>query len=164
MPIVASANTSTYNQHEEHSMSHPGTAFSHVGICVLNMERSFRFYTEALGFVHSHTVDAGPPFDKLAEAPDLKLKASFLKRDGVMIELLCHERPATIGSAQRRPMNQLGLTHLSFTVTDLAAVTGLIEKHGGFVYSQTLVHGPLGDMIFCTDPDGTRVELWEKKA
>ena len=79
------------------------------------------------------------------------------------IELLCHERPATIGPAERRPMNQLGLTHLSMVVDDLAAAMERIERCGGKALQQTKVKGPAGEMVFCTDPDGVRIELWQKE-
>ena len=140
----------------------PTMTFSHIGLCISDMQRSTRFYTEALGFVLSHSVEGGPPFDIMTELPELELRASFLKRDGVMIELLQYVRPGTVGPAERRPMNQLGLTHLSLTVDDMAAVTDLIGKYGGRVYSQTRVKTPMGDMMFCTDPDGVRIELWQK--
>ena len=136
--------------------------FSHIGICISDMQRSARFYTEALGFVLSHSVEGGPPFDIMTELPELELRASFLKRDGVMIELLQYVRPGTIGSAERRPMNQLGLTHLSLIVEDIAAAADLIGRHGGRAYPQTRVKSPAGDMMFCTDPDGVRIELWQK--
>jgi glyoxylase I family protein len=141
---------------------YPTMTFSHVGICVSDLERSTRFYTEALGFVLSHTVEAGPPFDIMTELPKLKLRASFFKRDGIMIELLYHERPATVGSAERRPMNQLGLTHMAFTLDEIDPVADRIVKYGGRAYPQTRVKSPVGDFMFCTDPDGTRIELWQK--
>jgi len=139
-------------------------AFSHVGICVSDMERSMRFYTQALGFAISHSLDAGPPFDIMTELPELRVRATFMVRDGVMIELLHHERPTATGSAERRPMNQLGLTHLSFTVADMATVTELIGKYGGHVFAHTKVNSRNGEMMFCTDPDGIRIELWQKPA
>ena len=140
----------------------PTVTFSHVGICVADLRRSELFYTEALGFVLSHSVEAGAPFDIVSELPGLKLRASFLKRDGVMIELLYHEHPVAVGSVERRPMNQLGLTHLAFTLHDISQVAERIVKHGGRVYPQTKVNTRAGDFMFCTDPDGTRIELWQK--
>lgn len=140
----------------------PDMTFSHIGVCVTDLERSTRFYMEALGFVLSHSVEGRPPFDTLAELPGLKLSASFFKRDGVMIELLYYHAPAAVGSTERRPMNQLGLTHLSFVVDDLAAVTDRIAKYGGTVLHPTRISSIIGDMIFCTDPDGVRIELWQK--
>jgi glyoxylase I family protein len=137
--------------------------FSHIGICVSDLERSERFYTEALGFVLSHSVEAGPPFDIVAELPNYKLRASFLKRDGVTIELLYHAHPVAVGSSERRPMNQLGLTHLAFVLDNITPIADSIVKYGGRVCPQTRVKTPLGDFMFCTDPDGTRIELWQKK-
>jgi len=142
----------------------PTVTFSHIGICVSDLGRSERFYTQALGFVLSHTVEAGAPFDLVSELPGLKLRASFLKRDGVTIELLYHEHPVAVGPAERRPMNQLGLTHLAFTLDDLTQVAEGIVAHGGRVYPQTKVNTRAGDFMFCTDPDGTRIELWQKLA
>ena len=149
--------------HEEQGMSQsPTMTFSHIGICVSDLKRSERFYSEALGFVLSHSAEAGPPFDIVAELPELKLRASFLKRDGIMIELLYHEHPVAVGSSERRPMNQLGLTHLAFTLDDISPVADRIVKCGGRIYPQTRVKSRAGDFMFCTDPDGTRIELWQK--
>ncbi|TAL00832.1 MAG: VOC family protein [Rhodospirillaceae bacterium] len=140
----------------------PTMSFSHIGICISNLERSVRFYTEALGFVLKHYVEGGPPFDVLAEVPEMKIRAGFFERDGVTIELLSYERPGVVGTDERRPMNQLGLTHLSLIVNDIDAVVDRIVKCGGRVLSHTRVKSPVGDMIFCTDPDGVRVELWQR--
>jgi glyoxylase I family protein len=140
----------------------PTITFSHIGICVSDLGRSERFYTQALDFVLSHSVEAGPPFDIVSELPQLKLRASFLKRDGITIELLYHEHPVAVGSSERRPMNQLGLTHLAFTLDDISQTADRIVKHGGRVYPQTRVNSRAGDFVFCTDPDGTRIELWQK--
>ena len=141
----------------------PSITFSHVGICVSDLGRSERFYTQALGFVLNHTVEAGPPFDILSELPNFKLRASFLKREGTMIELLYLEHPVAVGPSERRPMNQLGLTHLAFNLDDLSQAADRIVKHGGRVFPQTRVKTPMGDFMFCTDPDGTRIELWQKQ-
>jgi len=57
-------------------------------------------------------------------------------------------------------MNQLGLTHLSFRVDDLEAVAQKIEEMGGTVHTGTrTTFGPTLDFIYCTDPDGVRIEL-----
>jgi predicted enzyme related to lactoylglutathione lyase len=60
-------------------------------------------------------------------------------------------------------MNQLGITHMAFIVDDLAETAERIASLGGTVLRHTHVAGPMGDMMFATDPDGTRLELWEKK-
>ncbi|MBW8753719.1 MAG: VOC family protein [Sphingomonadales bacterium] len=135
---------------------------SHIGICTSDLERSTRFYTEALGFEVERHVDIGPPFDLMTEVPGLKGRAGFFRRGDVRIELAAYESPDVLGPAERRPMNQLGITHLSFVVGDLEAVTQRIAALGGRVLSETRVVSPHGALMFCTDPDGIRLELWEK--
>jgi predicted enzyme related to lactoylglutathione lyase len=97
----------------------------------------------------------------MTEIPGSKGRAGFFRLGGVQIELATYET-GVIGPAERRPMNQIGLTHLSFIVADLEAVVARIVELGGQVYPQTKVVTPMGPMIFCTDPDGTRLELWQK--
>jgi catechol 2,3-dioxygenase-like lactoylglutathione lyase family enzyme len=136
--------------------------FSHIGVCVSDLDRSTRFYTEALGFTLRNSVTTGSPFEVLTELPEIQLRANFMVRDGTTVELLCYERPPAIGPTERRPMNQIGITHLSLIVSDLKATVDRIVEHGGKALPQTRVQGPVGDMMFCTDPDGVRIELWEK--
>lgn len=137
---------------------------SHFGICVPDLERATRFYTEALGFEREHAVDVLPPFHKLVELPDVKGRAQFLRRDSVRIELCAYEVPETFGSTERRSMAQFGLTHFALAVRDLDAAIARIVELGGHVYPDTRVSSPKGDLIFCTDPDGVRIELWQKPA
>jgi catechol 2,3-dioxygenase-like lactoylglutathione lyase family enzyme len=136
--------------------------FSHIGICVSDLERSVRFYCEGLGFelVQSHTV--GQEFGRLMEVDEVSLQSRFVRRDGVSIELLHFESPGHSGEPVRRPMNQLGLTHLSLRVEDLDAVAEVIESHGGSVIAGTrTTFGSANelDFVYCIDPDGVRIEL-----
>ena len=140
-----------------------GVTLSHFGICVSDPERSKRFYADALGFELSHELHFAEPFDILTELPGLKGHAAFYQKGPVTIELLWNDEPETVGPASRRPMNQLGLTHIAFVVENLEATAERIEDCGGQPLRQTLVSSPVGDMMFATDPDGTRLELWEKK-
>lgn len=142
----------------------PSIAISHFGVCVSDLERSKRFYIEALGFESEYELEFGAPFEVLTELPPIQARAAFLRRDGVRIELASYASPGVIGPAERRPMNQLGLTHMALVVDDLDAVARRIAEAGGQVLPQTRVETPSGDLIFCTDPDGVRFELWRKPA
>jgi catechol 2,3-dioxygenase-like lactoylglutathione lyase family enzyme len=133
-----------------------------VGLCTSNLERSARFYTEALGFVLEYYVDVGPPFEVLTELPTIRSRVGFFRQEGLRLELAGYDTPDVVGTPERRPMNQLGLTHLSLVVDDIDAVTKRIAALGGHVYPETKVTLPLGQLIFCTDPDGVRIELWQK--
>lgn len=140
-------------------------SFSHVGICVSDLDRSIRFYCQSLGFelVESHTV--GTEFGKLMEVEgNIVLQSRFVTRDGVRIELLRFDEPGYQGPAARRPMNQLGLTHLSVRVQDVDAVAASIRELGGTVFEHTRTKfsnpdGSTMDFVYCTDPDGVRIEL-----
>ena len=140
-------------------------SFSHLGICVSDLDRSLRFYCEGLGFeqVASHRV--GEEFGELMEVENVALESRMLTRDGVTIELLWFASPGHIGERQRRPMNQLGLTHLSVRVDDVDGVASTIEGLGGTVVrgTRTIIDMPGArlDFLYCTDPDGVRIELMD---
>jgi len=134
----------------------------HFGICVRDLERSIRFYRDGLGFVEAgHLEIAGEPTATLVELPGLELHAVYLDRDGMRIELLHYPSPGTVGSADRRPMNQPGLTHLAFRVESLDDAIARLEPLGASVLKHTRVHDDNydADIIYLTDPDGTRLEL-----
>ncbi len=140
-------------------------SFSHIGICVSDLERSLRFYGDGLGFelVASHRV--GAEFASLMELDAVAVESRMLARDGVTIELLAFVHPPPFGSRDRRPMNQLGLTHLSVRVDDVEAVAGTIARLGGEVVRSTRTRLEAGssplEFVYCTDPDGVRIELMD---
>jgi catechol 2,3-dioxygenase-like lactoylglutathione lyase family enzyme len=139
------------------------TTFSHLGICVSDLERSLRFYCEALGFLPAESHSVGDEFGPLMELDSVSLRSQFIRRDGVAIELLHFTSPDQAGEPVRRPMNQIGLTHLSVRVDDIDAVAARVESLGGTVVVGTrttfdLAGTPL-DFVYCTDPDGVRIEL-----
>jgi catechol 2,3-dioxygenase-like lactoylglutathione lyase family enzyme len=139
------------------------TTFSHLGICVSDLERSLRFYCDALGFVPAEAHTVGDEFGRLMELDAVALSSQFIRRDSVAIELLHFTSPDQTGEPVRRPMNQIGLTHLSVRVDDIDAVAALVESLGGTVVAGTrttfdLAGTPL-DFVYCTDPDGVRIEL-----
>ena len=136
--------------------------FSHVGICVADLERSLAFYRDALGFREVSRLDvAGEAPETLLQLQDVDLEAVFLERDGVRIELLHYRSPAHRGSGDPRPMNALGLTHLSLRVGDLAAAIAALERAGARVLHATRTWNEelASGAVFAVDPDGTRIEL-----
>jgi glyoxylase I family protein len=139
------------------------TNFSHFGICVSDLDLSLRFYCEALGFEKAETHTIGDDFAALMEVEHVDLVSQFIRRGETAIELLSFANPTPIGESERRPINQLGLTHLSFRVDDLAHTASQIERLGGRIIAPTKTVLPFGEMdlefIYCTDPDGVRIEL-----
>jgi len=139
---------------------------SHRGICVSDLERSDAFYRKALDFeeYQDHGLIEGPEMEKTMQLPGVKVRAKMLRRaDGPVIELLYFLNPPATGSRERRSTLQYGLLHLSFYVEDIDAAAQRIAEAGGHVLEETRAHfaGNNTTMLYCTDPDGVRIELMQ---
>ncbi len=142
-------------------MTLPIQRFSHVGICVSDLERSLRFYRDLLGFTPEHDLEvAGEPTDTLLRLRDVRLRAAYLTRDGVRIELLHFASPPA-PSRRARVMNEPGLTHLSLRVADLQTVVRGLRDAGERVLDETVLAFPASQAAACfvVDPDGQLIEL-----
>ena len=140
--------------------------FSHLGICVSDLERSLAFYRDALGFeVESELHVDGEPSETLLRLQKVRLHAVYLVRDGMRIELLHYASPGSVGDGSPREMNRLGLTHLSLRVDDLEATVSRLDARGVRVLRDTRIDNPRlrAKAIFATDPDGTLIELVETR-
>jgi catechol 2,3-dioxygenase-like lactoylglutathione lyase family enzyme len=141
------------------------TTFSHFGICVSDLERSLRFYCEGLGFEKAESHPIGSEFAALMDLPDVEVTSQFIRRGTTAIELLAFRQPEPFGSNERRPVNQLGLTHLSFRVRGVEAVAAHLVELGGAVVDSSRTEIDFGGtplfFVYCTDPDGVRVELMD---
>jgi glyoxylase I family protein len=138
---------------------------SHIGICVANLERSLVFYRDGLGFRERSKLDvSGAAVDTLLQLSGTQLRAIYLERDGTRIELLQFSEPGHTGDGSERPMNQLGLTHLSLRVSDIDASIEDLTHLGGRAMLETRIdHARFHtSAIFVSDPDGTRIELVEQ--
>ena len=139
----------------------PIQRLTHVGICVSDLERSLAFYRDLLGFAPEHELEVeGEPTDTLLRLRGTKLKAVYLARDGVRIELLHFASPPA-PPRRERVMNEVGLTHLSFRVADLDAVVTDLRAAGAQVLDDTILRFPdFGSAAcFVVDPDGQLIEL-----
>jgi len=82
---------------------------------------------------------------------------------GITYDLYAFTDPAPVGPQERRKNNQYGLTHLAFYVDDIDLWARRIADAGGVVFPHTRAtfrdNGTT--MMYCTDPDGIRVELMQ---
>ena len=136
------------------------TLISHIGLCTADIECASAFYQGALDFEPLGGIfEVGAPFDVLVEQPGAIMLVQQLKCGGATIELLGFRDTAVAGAAQRRPMNQRGFTHMTLVVDDIDAVAARICDFGGQAHPETRVDSSFGPILFCTDPDGVRIEL-----
>lgn len=136
--------------------------WSHIGLCVSDLDRSLRFYCEGLGCQRAERFELdGNQIPGLAEALEVVAPAvvvsQMITHGPLRIELLGWETPKPEGEPPVH-RNRLGLTHLSFFVDDVEAVAERLVSFGGTVVPETR-QSPGVDLIFLADPDGTRVEL-----
>lgn len=139
--------------------------FSHFGICVSDLERSLAFYCGALGFEKAESHEIGSEFAGLMDLDRVAVTSQFIRRGTTAIELLAFREPAPLGERDRRALNRLGLTHLSFRVRDVEETAQRIVQLGGAVVGSSRTRIDLGgtalEFLYCTDPDGVRVELMD---
>jgi catechol 2,3-dioxygenase-like lactoylglutathione lyase family enzyme len=131
-------------------------AFNHVGQCVTDLERARRFYEELLGFEFDRELrPPDHPSDQLLRitAP-VGMSVVYLKRDGLVLELLQFDRPGN-PPYRARAVNEPGLTHISLSVEDIDEVVARVAGYGGEVLEDTRIPGA----IFIRDPDGQLIEL-----
>ena len=132
--------------------------FNHVGQCVTDLARSRRFYEDVFGFeLWREITPADRPSDQLLRlTPPIGLTACYLRRDGLVLELLhfagVGARP---GPPRARAMNEPGLTHVSVSVDDIDETCRAVAAHGGEVLDDTNI----GFGMFVRDPDGQLIEL-----
>jgi catechol 2,3-dioxygenase-like lactoylglutathione lyase family enzyme len=138
-------------------MSEYRVVFNHVGLCVADRAQSRRFYEELLGFTFWWEME--PPDDGadqlLQLAKPLGLHATYLVRDGFVLELLDYSQRGVHADANRRAMDQTGLTHLSLSVPDLSTVLEMVHGFGGSVLNDTVSE----QSAMIRDPDGQLIEL-----
>ncbi len=134
---------------------HP-VVFNHVGLCVTDVDRARAFYEQALDFRYWWELEApDEPSSVLLQVPQpVGLKAVYLVRDGLVLELLRYSSSAA-RPRRERSMAEPGLTHLSLSVADMGSALDRVVAHGGQVLEQTDIKAA----IMIRDPDGQLIEL-----
>ena len=106
-----------------------------------------------LGGHFAHVAEVEPPMD---------VTAQVLEKGSTKLQLMCFTSPSPTGQPAAT-RSQLGFTHMSLIVQDLAAVEAQLAALGGTAIEQTREHsripGGAIDMLFMADPDGVRIEL-----
>jgi glyoxylase I family protein len=136
-------------------------AVTHVGVCVSDVERSVRFYRDALGFEIERDLRVeGEPSDTLLGLSGVRLHAVYLVRDGLRLELLHYDSPRSPALPPPRAMNDLGFTHLSLQVADVDRAAVELREAGAEIVETTRIRvAGVEVAVFVRDPDGLPIEL-----
>jgi catechol 2,3-dioxygenase-like lactoylglutathione lyase family enzyme len=144
--------------------------FLQLSLCVRDLDRSRRFYGEALGC----EVEAARSFATAAADPQLDAtteratsptvdsgkggRAVLVSRDGLRIELFEFDaaRPVSPSDAGPAPL------HLVFAVDDLEATLHSLRDRGIEVLDETRIRFAPGVVsCFVRDPDGLPIQLYQ---
>jgi catechol 2,3-dioxygenase-like lactoylglutathione lyase family enzyme len=136
-----------------------GAMFANVSISVADLDKSGKFY-KALGFEAGEVHALPAPVAKLlgGKGADAKLEIKFMKRDGVVLELV-HFSPTAPMKASEGSAAQLGLAHIAFRVDSVDRFAKIVKDNGGKTLDAGRTKlGPM-EIMFATDPDGTLIEI-----
>lgn len=134
----------------------------HTGIVVDDLEKSLNFYRDLLGFEVVKRADEGGPFIEriLALEKASVTTVKMTSQDGQMIELLSYKKHAT--EKQERRINDVGLSHVAFSVNDIDREYEKLRKHAvEFISEPAISPDGYAKVAFCRAPEGTFVELVE---
>jgi predicted enzyme related to lactoylglutathione lyase len=142
--------------------------FLYRALSVGDLKTSLPFYRDGLGFqpVDEQSVEEGKWLETATGLPGARrMRQSVRNAEGITLELYAFERPAPMGSRERRKNNMYGLTHLAFYVDSVDAWADRIAAAGGktFPHTRATFRDNGTTMYYCTDPDGIRVELMQAR-
>lgn len=126
----------------------------HVGISVMDMEKSLVWYRDVLGFT----------VVKDGYAPPLGARICFIRGcGGFEIELFQYDAPKPIPDERRVPNTDLqtvGTKHLAVETDDMAALKARFLAYGVDIAHEVTMDGE--SVMFVRDPDGVLIEFIQK--
>ena len=138
-------------------------AVRHTGVVVRDLEKSIAFY-RTLGFVEdSRATEEGVFIDTVVGLQNTKLEWIKLKAaDGYLLELLQYHSHPERKEIEKQKSNQLGCSHLAFTVDNIELVCTHVEKNGGSLVNQpVLTKDKKVKVAYCHDVEGNLMEIVE---
>ena len=138
-------------------------AIRHTGIVVRDLEKSTEFY-RALGFVEDNrALEEGDFIDTVVGLQNTKLEWVKLKApDGSLLELLKYHSHTKQKEIAKQKSNQLGVSHLAFSVSNIDTICEKIEEiDGSIVNPPALANNKKVKVAYCHDNEGNLIEIVE---
>jgi len=135
----------------------------HTGIVVRDLVRMAQFY-RALGFVdENRAIEEGLFIEQVTGLKDAKLEWIKMRApDGYLLELLQYHSHPKHSDVIKADSNQLGCSHMAFTVLDIDRVCEHVAEAGGSIVNQPAMSSDgKVKVAYCHDPEGVLMELVE---
>jgi catechol 2,3-dioxygenase-like lactoylglutathione lyase family enzyme len=135
------------------------TGFNHVGISVVSLERSIRFYRDLLGMqVVQEVPFEGARYETILGLRGAKGRIAVLRLANLDLEFFEYERPVGRPAELKRPVCDAGIAHFAVQVEDLAGMYARLKAEG------VEFHCPPTDFgcalaTYLRDPDGNVIEM-----
>jgi len=134
---------------------------NHVGLTVADLDLSTAFYTALGGEVVGGDRFDGPHMDRGLGVEGVDLHVRMVRFGSVTLELLQYAAPP--GQPWTGRNNDVGASHLAFTVEDIHAVHDALAANGVEFYSDPIeiTTGAYagGFFVYAKDPDGVTIEF-----
>lgn len=140
------------------------SSYRHTGLVVRDLERSIKFY-EGLGFsLWKREMEFGRFIDTVVGIENVKVETAKLKgKDQSMIELLQYHSHPLVKPISLSPSNQLGCSHIAFTVSDIDSTCIQIKNLGGSIVNPPILsNNGMVKVAYCHDNEGVLMELVEE--
>jgi catechol 2,3-dioxygenase-like lactoylglutathione lyase family enzyme len=137
---------------------------NHVGISVVDLHRSVRFYCEMLGMDVLYTAPfAGEPYAEVMGVPHARGNMSVLKNNTVQLELFQFERPEPAVRNPGEPVSSHGISHFGIEVDDIDATCRRLAAAGVKMHSPVRAFPSGMRAVYVRDPDGNVFELLQRR-
>ncbi|HZA26019.1 MAG TPA: VOC family protein [Dehalococcoidia bacterium] len=142
------------------------TGISHIAICVRDLDKSLEFYRDILGMkvladrMQDTTTGGLPHVHKHSRKTRRQVRLAYGEGAIPTLTMTCH--PGEEPDGEPIKLDQIGISHISFTVKDVKALAEeLIAKGVPLAGPMDGFTNPRGEVssIFVYDPDGILVQF-----
>jgi catechol 2,3-dioxygenase-like lactoylglutathione lyase family enzyme len=138
--------------------------FLHVGISVIDLEKSVKFYTDVMQMdLDYRTKNKGEIISRIVGVKDADFDVAVVRKGSLRIELLDYKSEEKKKKATYPAQDQPGLVHISFLVDDVQKEYERIKAMGFEFNSPPMVARENGPTIaYFKGVDHVVIELFEK--
>ena len=132
----------------------------HTSISTGDIDRLVAFYSGLLGGKVIVDVELeGELIEAVTALQGVKTRAIMVQFDNLHIELFEYATPEGAPNAPNRPVNNHGLTHICFDVTDVNAEYERLSAAGVEFHTPPVKLGPTVETTYARDPDGNEIAV-----